>query len=115
MDRGRTANDPALIDLGRACTQVFRFLGPINIQCRVANGAPSVFEINPRFSGGIPLTIAAGADFARWLIDLALNRPLPQPLAPFTPNLWVTNYEEGIFLGEERLAALRPTPRVRGR
>jgi carbamoyl-phosphate synthase large subunit len=110
MDRGRTSDARSLIDLGLACTRVFHFIGPVNIQCRVARGVPTVFEINPRFSGGIPLTIAAGGDFPRWLVDLALRRPLPTPLAPFTPNLWVTNYEEGIFLKEDLLSALLPTP-----
>ena len=112
MDRGRTSNHPALIELGRACARVFHFIGPVNIQCRVVQGVPTVFEINPRFSGGIPLTIAAGADFASWLIDLTLHRPLPEPLAPFTPDLWVTNYEEGIFLRADRLDALQPAPAV---
>ena len=32
------------------------------------DGVATVFEINPRFSGGIPLTIAAGADFPRMLL-----------------------------------------------
>jgi carbamoyl-phosphate synthase large subunit len=115
IDRGHTSADPALIDLGLACARAFSFVGPINIQCRVVAGVPTVFEINPRFSGGIPLTIAAGGDFARWLIDLALDRPLPTPLVPFTPNLWVTNYEAGIFLMEDQLSVLRPCPEVRQR
>ena len=110
IDRGYTTDDPALVELGRACARAFRFLGPINVQCRIVSGVPSVFEINPRFSGGIPLTIAAGGDFARWLVDLALDRPLPAPLVPFTPHLWVTNYEAGIFLSEDRLSVLRPCP-----
>ena len=46
----------------------------MNIQCRMVDGPPKVFEINPRFSGGIPLTIAAGADFPAMLVDLALGR-----------------------------------------
>ena len=46
-----------------------RSSAPVNIQCRVVDGRPVVFEINPRFSGGIPLTIAAGADFPRMLVD----------------------------------------------
>jgi len=60
IDRGRTANDPALIELGLACCRALRFAAAVNIQCRVVDGVPTVFEINPRFSGGIPLTIAAG-------------------------------------------------------
>ena len=37
----------------------------------------SVFEINPRFSGGIPLTIAAGADFPRMLVRARARPPRP--------------------------------------
>ena len=37
--------------------------GPANVQGFVADdGAATVVEINPRFSGGLPLTLAAGAD-----------------------------------------------------
>jgi carbamoyl-phosphate synthase large subunit len=53
-DRGRTVNDPALIDLALECAQVFDFFGPVNIQCRIVAGRPVVFEINARFSGGFP-------------------------------------------------------------
>ncbi len=74
IDRGRTVQDPRLIALALACADVFRFAGPVNIQCRMVDGSPKVFEINPRFSGGIPLTIAAGADFPAKLVDLALGR-----------------------------------------
>lgn len=111
IDRGRTVRDPALIDLALACARVFPFFGPINVQCRVVKGVPTVFEINPRFSGGIPLTIAAGADFPRWLIELALGRTLAPVVGQFTDRLWMTNYEEGIFLGEERLSVLRSPAR----
>lgn len=107
IDRGRTVRDPALIDLALACARVFPFFGPINIQCRVVEGVPTVFEINPSFSGGIPLTIASGADFPRWLLELALGHCLQPAVGAFTDRLWMTNYEEGIFLGEDRLAVLR--------
>jgi carbamoyl-phosphate synthase large subunit len=90
-----------------SCAGVFPFFGPINIQCRVVAGVPTVFEINPRFSGGIPLTIAAGADFPRWLVELALGRRLEPAIGAFTDRLWMTNYEEGIFLAEDRLSVLR--------
>ena len=68
-------------------TQTLPFAGPLNIQCRVVNGEPTVFEINPRFSGGIPLTIAAGADFPRYLVDLALGRPVPARIGRFRDQL----------------------------
>lgn len=98
MDRGRTVNDPALIDLALACAEVFRFAGPVNIQCRTTDSGPTVFEINPRFSGGIPLTIAAGADFPAMLVDLALGRPVHPILGQFRADLWMTSYETSLFV-----------------
>ena len=82
------------------------FAGAINIQCRVVDGRPTVFEINPRFSGGIPLTIAAGADFPRWLVELALGRRVAPAIGGFVGDLWMTSYEASIFLDNDRAATL---------
>jgi carbamoyl-phosphate synthase large subunit len=97
-DRGRTVKDASLIALAEACAVALPFAGPVNIQCRVVDGRPIVFEINPRFSGGIPLTIEAGADFAQMLVELALGRPVGPAIGRFREDVWITNYETGIFL-----------------
>jgi len=106
-DRGRTVNDPALIELGLACARVFTFGGPVNVQCRVVDGRPVVFEINARFSGGIPLTIAAGADFAAMLVDLALGLSVAPAIGRFRADLWMSSYEASLFF-DERPGALTP-------
>jgi|KBSSwiStaDraftv2_1062776.scaffolds.fasta_scaffold28367_2 carbamoyl-phosphate synthase large subunit len=110
IDRGRTVHDRQLIELGRAVTQALPCAGAINIQCRVVNGDPVVFEINPRFSGGIPLTIASGADFPRYLVDLALGRAVPARIGRFRDQLWMTSYEASIFVDAEELATGRKPP-----
>lgn len=110
MDRGHTCNDPALIDLARQCAGELRFAGAANIQCRVVDGVPTVFEINPRFSGGIPLTIAAGADFAAMLVDLAIGRTVRPAIGDFTPDLWMSSYETSVFL-QDGGRALKTCPR----
>jgi carbamoyl-phosphate synthase large subunit len=74
----------------------------------VVDGEPCVFEINPRFSGGIPLTIAAGADFPRYLVELALGRPVSPRLGQFRSGLWMTSYEEAIFLQPDRIGMRHP-------
>ena len=76
IDRGRTVHDERLIGLARRVAEVLPCVGAVNVQCRLVGGEPVVFEINPRFSGGIPLTIAAGADFPRLLVDLTAGRPV---------------------------------------
>jgi carbamoyl-phosphate synthase large subunit len=106
IDRGRTSADPALIELARACAAALPFAGAVNIQCRVTAGGPTVFEINPRFSGGIPLTIAAGADFPRLLVELTLGRRVEPSIGCFVPNLWMTSYETSLFLDSDRATTL---------
>lgn len=98
VDRGRTVQDAALIDLGRAAAEAVQAVGPINVQCRVVEGQPFVFEINPRFSGGIPLTIAAGADVPRWLVLAARGRRVAPALGKFQHDLWMTSYETSVFV-----------------
>jgi carbamoyl-phosphate synthase large subunit len=98
IDRGRTVKDPDLMALALACARVMPFHGPVNIQCRVHRGVPTVFEINPRFSGGIGLTIRAGADFAAWLVQLALGQPVRPTLGDFVDGLWMTSYERSLYL-----------------
>jgi carbamoyl-phosphate synthase large subunit len=116
IDRGCTVNDRTLIALAASCVRVLDFAGPINIQCRVANGRPTVFEINARFSGGIPLTIAAGADFPRMLLALAAGHPVPPSIGRFQDRLWMTSYESSIMLAEDaiQLEAYRPDRSVEG-
>ncbi len=110
IDRGRTVWDRALIDLAVDCAAALTFRGAVNIQCRRVDGRPVVFEINPRFSGGIPLTIAAGADFPRMLVDLVLGRPVSPQLGRFEHGLWMTSHESSIFLSRDSLDRLKPPP-----
>lgn len=111
-DRGRTVHDPRLMALAVQTAAVLRLAGAVNVQCRVVNGHPVIFEINPRFSGGIPLTVAAGADFPKMLVELALGREVAPSVGRFVDNLWMTSFESSLFLEDVTLAAaLEPTPR----
>ena len=98
-DRGRTVNNPELIRLATEAAQALDLRGPANIQLKLDNdGLATLFEINPRFSGGIPLTIAAGADFPGWLIDMCCGRILTPVIGRFTDGLVMACYESAIFL-----------------
>ncbi len=113
MDRGRTVKWPALIELAEHVCQAIAFVGAFNIQCRLREGWPAIFEINPRFSGGIPLTIAAGADFPKLLIKMALGIPVPPAIGDFKEGTWMTSYETSFFLDETSLRLPVCEPRAR--
>ena len=110
-DRGRTVNDPALIQVAATCAATLAFAGAVNIQCRLVDGQPTIFEINPRFSGGIPLTIQAGADFPRMLVDLVAGVRVPSSIGRFRDNLWMASYETSVFVDGSRatLSKYRPS------
>jgi carbamoyl-phosphate synthase large subunit len=112
VDRGRTVRDAGLIDLGRRAAEALGSIGPINVQCRVVDGTPMIFEINPRFSGGIPLTIAAGADFPRALVHLVRGRSLDLEYGQFQSGLWMTSYETSVFVAESSIG-FSPKPQIR--
>ncbi len=104
IDRGRTVKDPRLLELAEQVCAAMPFAGPLNIQCRMRGDVPTVFEINPRFSGGIPLTIAAGADFPAMLVQLAQGARLEPAIGAFRDDLWISKYEAAVFLPASDLA-----------
>ena len=103
VDRGRTVREASLVALGCSVAETLGAVGPINVQCRVVDGRPLIFEINPRFSGGIPLTIAAGADFPRWLTLMARGRRVDSHVGQFQDGLWMTSYETSVFVAESSI------------
>jgi carbamoyl-phosphate synthase large subunit len=54
------------------------------------------FEVNPRFSGGLPLTIAAGVNGPLWLLRLATGERSPNALLPFQ-RLVMTRFWSEVF------------------
>lgn len=83
--------------------------GPANVQGFVgSDGMATVVEINPRFSGGLPLTLAAGADtVAAYLAGI--RDPLA-PLSPlyFTPGVRMSRYFAETYTGADGLPVLDP-------
>lgn len=97
-DRGQTCNHPGMIQLALRTAKALDIRGPANIQVKLQEDRATVFEVNPRFSGGIPLTIAAGADFPGWLIEMCCGRAVRPCMGQFTDGLVMACYEEALFL-----------------
>jgi carbamoyl-phosphate synthase large subunit len=78
--------------------------GMITIQCFLTPKDEIVFiEINPRFGGGVPLSIAAGADSPRWIIEGLLGREPSVAMAGWTDGMLMLRYDRGIFVLPEDL------------
>jgi len=55
--------------------------GVANVQLRRdSEGTPALLEVNPRFPGALPLTIAAGVDMPSLVLDLAVGVDIPSTI-----------------------------------
>ena len=78
-------------------------------------GVADCVRDQPRFSGGIPLTIAAGADFPRYLLQLAAGQEVAPSIGEFRDNLWMTSHETSTFVRPEDIEGRRLRLPARGR
>jgi carbamoyl-phosphate synthase large subunit len=106
-DRGQTLNHPGMIQLAMRTAEALDIRGPANIQVKLHNETATIFEVNPRFSGGIPLTIAAGADFPSWLLEMCCGRRVRPCIGKFADGLIMTCYESALFLSDDAVKEVR--------
>ena len=58
----------------------------------------NVIEINPRFGGGYPLSLAAGADFPRWLVESVLGREPAIGQEAWLDGLLMLRYDDAVYI-----------------
>lgn len=89
MEAGRRA----VAALGNSCR------GIVTLQCIVTPTRRIRFiEINPRFGGGAPLSIAAGADFPGWILDELCGRSPTIAFDGFQDGMCMLRYDWSVFL-----------------
>ena len=104
-DVGIVLQNPALIALLKGVVKDFGLAGPWNVQCIEYQNDFYFLEVNPRFSGGIPLTIAAGADFSKYLLQWALGLPISKA-AKIRNGLKMMKLDAEVFMQEELQAGI---------
>ena len=99
VSKSRIVKDPAVIETGRRVVAALHdCVGVVTLQCIVApRGRVRVIEINPRFGGGVPLAIKAGADFPRWI--LAEHRGQAPRIDPdaYTDGLEMLRHDRAMY------------------
>ncbi|MBN1391613.1 MAG: ATP-grasp domain-containing protein [Sedimentisphaerales bacterium] len=80
--------------------------GVITVQCFLQqNGKVKISEINPRFGGGAPLAIKAGANFPKWILQELHGRKLQIKFDGFKDGLIMLRYDTEVWL--DRNSTLR--------
>ncbi len=102
VSKGQVVKHPEIMSRVRRVVELLG-AGPgvITLQLFVTRDGEIRFtEVNPRFGGGVPLSIRAGADFPRWILEELTGR---QPLIEFdgfTDGLMMLRYDAEVWLGE---------------
>ncbi|MDX6286392.1 MAG: carbamoyl-phosphate synthase large subunit [Frankiales bacterium] len=84
----------------RLCTLLPGAFGALNVQVFVDDdeGQLRVIEINPRFGGGYPLTDAAGAHYARWLLQIAHGIEPDIDARNWRDGFVMLRYDDAVFI-----------------
>lgn len=106
VSKGVTVKDRNIIETTQAVAEALPgALGCLTIQCfKTKNGELKYIEINPRFGGGFPLSIAAGADFPRWIIELMLGRQPEIQRDGWRDGTVMLRYDDAIFTTRDQIA-----------
>lgn len=110
---GQTVRDAELESTAAAVARAIGLVGVANVQLRYdVNGVAALLEVNPRFPGALPLTIAAGVDMPSLALDLALGLPLPAHV-PFR-ELANVRYLEDVFIDPSEILFSKNAAHVEG-
>ncbi len=102
-DRGVTFYDRKIIEFSKRIAEELKLVGPSNIQGKVNEDGIYFFEINPRFSGGISLTIESGADFPKLILKMLLGRRILKRELEFDEEIYMSSYSSHVFLDRKKL------------
>ncbi|NLW48682.1 MAG: ATP-grasp domain-containing protein [Firmicutes bacterium] len=95
--KSRTVKRPDLIQQGKQIIETLEIIGPATLQCIDDGLMVYWIEINPRFGGGVPLSIRAGVDYPYLLYKMSTGEPLQPILGKYQTNLTMLRYDQSVY------------------
>lgn len=109
---GRTFEAPGLMDLTESLLQSIGHTGPANVQgfIDLDNGDFGFMEVNPRFSGALPLSLGAGCDLVGQYVNGMYGAQIDPTALTYVPGTVMVRYFQETFFTEPTnpTVALRP-------
>jgi len=105
VSKGQVAKHPQIMSQARRVVELLG-AGPgvITLQLFITNNDEIRFtEINPRFGGGAPLSIQAGADFPKWILQELTGKRPRIAFDGFTDGLMMLRYDGEVWLQDSDL------------
>ena len=105
VSKGQVVKDPEIMGQARRVVELLG-AGPgvITLQLFVAkDGRIRFTEVNPRLGGGAPLSIRAGADFPKWILQELTGQRPRIGFNNFTDGLLMLRYDAEVWVQESDL------------
>ena len=97
--KGKIVKDREIINDIKKLLEILKPIGQITIQCMKTKEGIKYIEINPRFGGGAPMSIKAGANSCKNLYRLLNNENLYYN-EEYRDNLYFLRFDDAIMLDE---------------
>lgn len=95
--KSRTVDRPDLIQQGKYIIETLGIIGPATLQCIDDGLMVYWIEVNPRFGGGVPLSIRAGVDYPYLLYRIYNGEPLQPIIGEYQTNLTMLRYDQSVY------------------
>ncbi|MGU9332073.1 ATP-grasp domain-containing protein [Clostridium perfringens] len=99
ISKGRIVKNLNVIEEVRKVMEVLKPIGHITVQCIETKEGIKFIEINPRFGGGAPMSIKAGADSPKSLYKLLRGEDV-EYTENFDYGLLVLRFDDAIFINK---------------
>lgn len=99
--KGRTVDDPEMLHEVVRLAKQLGIRGPANIQAFRTSEGLRFNEINPRFSGALALSLAAGLNSPLMLLKLALGMEVPKTVGLSRVGVTMLRYWDEVFVGPD--------------
>jgi len=100
VSKAVTVKDPQMMEQAKSVVEALpHAIGCITVQCfRQADGQLKFIEINPRFGGGFPLSLHAGADFPKWILQELCGIDSDASMSDWQDDLAMLRYDDEIVV-----------------
>lgn len=106
VSKGMTVKHPGLIAAAKQVVEALPgAVGCITVQCfLLPDGGIRFIEINPRFGGGFPLSVAAGADFPKWILAWLRGEDPEIAIDGWQDGTVMLRYDDAVFVRREDIS-----------
>ena len=104
ISKGITVKNRDIIAAGKKVAEALPgAIGCLNIQCFLLPNNEIIFiEINPRFGGGIPLSIKAGANYTQWILAMLIRQDLSIAMDDWQEGVVMLRHDESFFIQSQQ-------------